>query len=490
MKHIKLFSLLLAVFMMLGLFSGCNEDYKDAFIYIDFDAVPTNLDPQLADSDEEFIVVRSIFDTLLRYDEDGKIVPSGAESFEKSGNTYTFKLRRDAKWTDGTPVTASDYLFAIKRALDPATKAPFANSLYSIVGAEDINSGKADMSALGVSASDDYTITIKLCKEDAEFEKVLTSAVTMPCNQQYFEACKGKYGLTLDTTPSNGSYYIRKWTTETKFLIRLAKNLEYTGTFEANSMRIYYTCGEEDPADMLTHDNTDLVYVSTEEYSSVADKGFKTVQIENISYSMFISNSIDPEIRKALMMSISADSYKNSLCETQSVSDTVYPGVLLDGSYLKITNFVKHDCEGAAAIYANKILSGTKFEGISIKHPSDETARRVASAIAGHWQQKLSCFINIEEDSLASIASSYYGNYYDIIILPFSAPTGTISAYNAKLGFASSDTASVSKTLYENYNCYPLFNSTTNIGVGSKIQNMDSAIHNGIIDASILIKQP
>jgi oligopeptide transport system substrate-binding protein len=490
MRYTKFLSLLLAVFMILGLFSGCNEDYKDAFIYIDFDTVPTNLDPQLADTDEEFIVVRSLFDTLLRYDADGKIVPSGAQTFEKSGNTYTFKLRTDAKWIDGTPVTAHDYLFAIKRAVDPATKAPFANSLYSIAGAEDINSGKADMSVLGASADDDYTLTIKLCKEDTEFEKVLTSAVMMPCNEEYFKACKGKYGLSLDTTPSNGSYYIRKWTRETKFLIRLAKNLEYKGPFEANSMRIYYTCGEEVPADMLGHDNTDLVYLSSEEFSAVADKGFETVKIENISYCLFISDSIDPVIRKALMQSVSSDSYKGVLETTQSPSDSVYPKVLLGDSYVKVTDYIKHDCEGAAALYNNQILSGVKFDGVTIKYPENETCRKVASSIAAHWQQKLSCFINIEEASQSSIATSYYGNYYDTIILPFSAPTGTVSDYNAKLGFESSDMNSISKTLYENYNCYPLFTSTTNIGVGSKIQNIGSAVHGGIIDASILIKQP
>ena len=490
MKLCKILSLLLSVFLICGLFSACNEDYKDAFIYIDFDTIPTNLDPQLADTDEEFIVVRSLFDTLLRYDADGNIVPSGAESYEKNNNVYTFKLRRDAKWNDGSKVTAHDYVFAFKRALDPATKAPFANSLYSVVGAEDINKNGADMSALGVTADDDYTLTIKLCRDDPEFDKVLTSAVTMPCNQQYFESCKGKYGLTLDTTPSNGSYYIRKWTTETKFLIRLAKNLDYTGPFEANSMRIYYTCGDEAAADMLAHDNTDLVYYSTEEYTSVTEGGFETINIENIAYSLFINNSIDPDIRKALMQSISADSYKDYLLGTQSPADSVYPGILLGNSYVKITDYVKHDCESAAKLYADKILEGVKFEGVTIKHPDDETSHKIATAIAGHWQQKLSCFINIEEASLSSIATSYYGNYYDIIILPFSAPTGTVSAYNAKLGFDSSDMSSVSKTLYENFNCYPLFHSFTGIGVGSKIQNMKSAVHNGIIDSSILIKQP
>ncbi len=490
MRFIKLLSLLLTVILMLMIVTACTSDYRDAYIYIDFDSTPTCLDPQLAYTDEELTVVRSIFDTLLRYDDsgNGNIWPSGAESFEKSGNTYTFKLDKNAKWTDGTPVTSADYLFAFKRAVDPETKAPFANSLFSIKGAEAINKGEAEMSELGVTAPDDYTLKIELQRDDPEFTEVLTTAITMPCNEKYFNNCKGKYGLTIETTPSNGSYYVRKWTTDVKFLIRLAKNLDYSGKYQANSMRVYFTCSDDEAFSMLEHDNTDLVFVSTEEYDTIKDGGFKTVKIVDTCYSLFISNSVDADIRKALLSTVTYDSFEDSLAQTQSVADIIYPDIIRVDSAPAARDFIKYDPKTAADLYSSKILSGYSMDGVSIKHPNDDISRQVAKDIAAHWQQKLSCFINIEEASIGSIAASYYGNYYDIIILPFSAPTGTVTAYHSKLGFDSYSTAEVSEALYKNYNCYPLFYSTANIGVGHKIQNIDSAVHGSVLDISMLIK--
>ncbi len=489
MRFTKMLSFLLMAVMLCSCLTSCGEDYKDAFIYIDFDSVPTNLDPQLADSDEELTVVRSLFDTLLRYDSEGNIVPSGAESYKKNGNTYIFKLKEDAKWVDGAKVTAADYVFAFRRAVDPETKAPFANSLFSIVNAEEINDGKAKLSTLGVTAIDDYTLKIELERADDEFERVLTTAITMPCNEKYFLNCKGKYGLTLDTTPSNGSYYIRKWTTETKFLIRLAKNLDFEGEFEANSMRIYFTCGDDDALPMLEHDNTDLVYVSTEEFDQVSSGGFEILTVEDSCYALFISKAVDKDIRQALLSSVSHDSFKSALSGTQRIAKTLYPDVLSVSGLSSVNDTIKYDPETAAGIYSGKVLDGVSLEGISITHPTDDVSRSVAKAIAAHWQQKLSCFINIEESSASSIAASYYGNYYDIIIIPFTAPTGTLSAYNSKLGFDLYDATAVSNSLYREYRCYPLFYSTTNIGSGYKIKNLSSSVHGGIIDVSMLIKE-
>ena len=289
MRFLRIISAILCVVLLCSSFAACGEDYKDAFIYIDFDAKPANLDPQLASSDEELTVVRSLFDTLLRYDRTGNIVCSGADAYTKEGNVYTFELNKNLKWVDGNYVTAQDYVFAFRRAVDPETKAPFANSLFSIVNAKEINSGNKSITELGVKAVDDYTLKIELQSADSEFEKVLTTAVTMPCNEEYFISCKGKYGLTLDTTPSCGSYYIRQWLTETKFLIRLAKNLDYTGEFEANSMRIYFTCGQDNAIDMLSLDNTDLAYISNDEYSDIAASGFKVVSVEDTCYTLFLS---------------------------------------------------------------------------------------------------------------------------------------------------------------------------------------------------------
>lgn len=488
MRFLRLISAILCAVLLCGTFVACGEDYKDAFIYIDFDGIPTNLDPQLADSTEELTVVRSLFDTLLRYDGDGNIVVSGADSYTKDGNTYTFKLKQDAKWVEGDSVTAHDYVFALRRAVDPKTKAPFANSLFSIVNAKAIYDGQMAVSGLGVTAVDDYTLKIELSAPDTEFEKVLTTAVTMPCNEEFFYSCKGKYGLTLDTTASCGSYYIRQWLTEYKFLIRLAKNLDFTGPFEANSMRIYYTNGDDDALTMLQLDNTDLAYISTYEHNDIVNDGFKVLSTEDTCYTVFISERMDAELRQAFLTSIDNNSFASNLLAVQKSADTLYPEVLSVIGAPKVTDYIKNDITSAAAIYNQKVLDELAPKDISIKYPKDSTAQAVARSLAVHWQQTLSCFMNIEETPLNTINDMFHSTYYDIIIIPFSAPSGMISAYNKKLGFAEASPLAVSEELFKNYRCYPLYFSSTSIASGVKIQNLDSALKGGILDVSVLIK--
>ena len=484
----RLLCTLLCIILLCLSFSGCGDNYKDAFIYIDFDTVPTNLDPQLADSDEELTVVRSLFDTLLRYDSSGKIICSGAKSYKKDGNSYTFELSTDVKWVDGDNVTAHDYVYAFKRAVSPDTKAPFANSLFSIVNAKEIYEGKKALSTLGVTAVDDYTLKIELAKEDAEFEKVLTTAVTMPCNEKYFIDTKGKYGLTKDTTPACGSYYIRQWLTESKFLIRLAKNLDYTGEFEANSMRIYFTCGKDDPLTMLSLDNTDLAYISNDEYEGILNEGFKILSVEDTCYALFLSNRMDEKLRGAFLSSVDTSTYSDDLSHTQRVAESLYPDALSTANSLKTGSIIKYDPISSAAVYKELELDGSIPKNITIKYVSDTSAEAVARSLAAHWQQTLSSFINIEQTSLGSIKDMFASGNYDIIILPFTSPTGTVSGYNQKLGFPDSSPLSVSEELFNNFRCYPLYFSSSNIAAGSKIQNLDSATQNGIVDVSILVK--
>lgn len=488
MRITKLLSLLLALVLLMSSVTACGDDYTDAYIYIDFDSKPSCLDPQLADTDEELTVVRSLFDTLLRYNEEGVLTPSAAETYNKNGNVYTFSLRNDAVWLDGTPVTAHDFVFAFRRAVDPDTRAPFANTLFAIENAENISNGKADTDILGVTAIDDLTLEIRLCRDDPEFEKVLTSAITMPCNQAFFEDCKGKYGLTIETTASNGSYYVRKWNTDIKFLIRLAKNLDYTGPFQARSMRIYYTCGEDDAFTMLDNDNTDLIYVSNEEYVGLPDAGFEVSLTENICYALFLSPKLDPDIRKALLTSVNAENVVSSIGPTQTPAATLYPNLLTANGVPDVSDYIKYDTESALSLYADKIKSGFELGNITLKYPSDTSCELVAKSIAGHWQQSLSCFINIEAVTAQSARTAYSYGTYDIIIVPFYSALGTTTAYNSDLGFNSYDAASISKELYTDYRCFPLFFSTTNIAAGYKIQNLKGCIHNGITDAALLIK--
>ena len=106
----------------------------------------------------------SALDELLVYDENGEIEYRGATSYEtnEDGTVWTFHLREDAKWSDGSPVTAEDYRNTIERSLDPASGNGYANDLFFIENAEAIYNGDAEMDTLGVETPDDNTLIFHL----------------------------------------------------------------------------------------------------------------------------------------------------------------------------------------------------------------------------------------------------------------------------------------------------------------------------------------
>src|SRR5260370_14806851 len=124
---------------------------------------PSTFDPQKTSTVIEADVLYDLFEGLLTYDGAGALVPGAAESWSVSadGLTYLFRLR-EAKWSNGDPVRASDFVFSFRRLLDPATGAECANLYYPLKNAEAVNKGKAPPGALGARSIDDRTLEITL----------------------------------------------------------------------------------------------------------------------------------------------------------------------------------------------------------------------------------------------------------------------------------------------------------------------------------------
>ena len=144
----------------------------------------------------------------------GEIYAGGAESWNvsKDGKTWTFKLRKNAKWSNGTPITSDDYLFGFKRALTPATGAQYANILYSIKNAKAFNKGKIkDFSKVGIKAQGKYCLVITLEKPVPYFEQLLTFAITYPVNKEFYEKHKENFALTTENLIYNGPFVLSRW---------------------------------------------------------------------------------------------------------------------------------------------------------------------------------------------------------------------------------------------------------------------------------------
>jgi oligopeptide transport system substrate-binding protein len=183
------------------------------FTYRLLDGLPT-LDPQLNEDVSGSDVIRDLFEGLLNQDAEGNLIPGVAESWEASeGNTvYTFKLRDDAKWSNGDPVTAGDFVYAWRRAADPETASPYAwyMDLMSIVNGSEVVAGEKEPSELGVEAVDDHTLKVTLTSPLPYFASMVTHATTFPTHQATIEE-HGDAWTRPENMVSNGAYKLTEW---------------------------------------------------------------------------------------------------------------------------------------------------------------------------------------------------------------------------------------------------------------------------------------
>jgi len=191
-------------------------------------AEPPSLDPGLATDTTSSNVLLNIMDPLVRLNPDTlEAVPSLAESWDVSsdGKTVTFHLRQDGKWTNGDPVTASDFVYSWKRTLSPELAADYAYQLYGIQGAQEYNACQKNCDALadkvGVSAPDDYTLVVKLTSPQPWFIQQASHHSFLAVNQAAVEQFGDKW-----TEPQNivtdGPFKLAKWEHDAE--IDLVKN--------------------------------------------------------------------------------------------------------------------------------------------------------------------------------------------------------------------------------------------------------------------------
>ena len=193
--------------------AGCREKTDPIYeqtIQYNLESEPSSLDPQIADDQSAQIVIMSLFEGLTRIGPDGEAQPGVAERWEHNGDytAFTFYLREDACWTDEdeTPVTAADFVFAFRRALNPGTGSDLGRTLTCIANGQQVLDGQADPSELGVTALDSKTLKIDLAYSYEDFPKLMASSAAMPCNEKFFTESQGQYGLEAGTTLGNGPY--------------------------------------------------------------------------------------------------------------------------------------------------------------------------------------------------------------------------------------------------------------------------------------------
>lgn len=228
----KIVCVLLCCMMIVSLFSGCSDGGDNINFIYPFSANVKSYDPQVAGTADEFLIIENTFEGLIRIDDDGTVKKGVADKWAVSADklTYTFNLKKGMKWDIKTDkndkgeykderlamlkrefnpdITANDFVFALKRAVMPETSCPLFANIAAIKNAEAIHNGEMELETLGVKAVDNYTLVITLERPDEGFMQALTTAPAMPCNEEFFNATNGRYGLATKYTLFNGQFYL------------------------------------------------------------------------------------------------------------------------------------------------------------------------------------------------------------------------------------------------------------------------------------------
>ena len=222
-------AVLAAVLWVLALWNegGAGEaaDAETRTVTLTLSQEPPQLDSTRGTDQVSFRILGHVMEGLLRYDASGRLAPGVAERWDVRDEGATFHLRADAKWSNGAPVTAQDFVFGWRKVLEPANASQYAFILYGIKNAEAVNRGEMPLEAVGVRAVDSRTLEVEFARPVPFFDKLTAFATYNPINEAFYDATAGRYGADADELLYNGPFVIASWVHGAS--LRLEKNANY-----------------------------------------------------------------------------------------------------------------------------------------------------------------------------------------------------------------------------------------------------------------------
>ena len=376
----------------------------------------------------------SALDELLTFDEDGEIDYRAAESYEvnEDSTEWTFHLREDARWSDGTPVMAADFLNTITRALNPESGSGYANYLFPIENAEAIYNGEAEADSLGVETPDDHTLIFHLTEPCVYFLDLLRLPVYTPSCAEYADSAESGWDRDPGTSLANGPFCLEEYVPDQYFI--LEKNEYYWNADEINLDRITYRFFDDTQA-MANAYEAGEVDVATSLSSTVMEmyEGQEDLFVTDLIATRYIYMNLNVEplgdvrVREAVNLAIN----REDLC-TIVGSDTE-PAYNLVAKYMKDRNTGGYFVDEAEQPFeenverARELLAeagypdGEGFPELTYKYPTLEMDSVTAQVIQEQLKNNLGITIRLEAQELQANYSSRHAGDFDLCRMNWTA---------------------------------------------------------------------
>lgn len=459
MKTKRIFALALVfclVFTLAACGGGAKEEQSEFEMSICVASEPQTIDPALNSSVDGAIMIQHVFEGLMKWVDDGNgngvLAEGQAESYTVSDDNlvYTFKLRKDAAWSDGQPVTANDFVYAWQRLVTPATAADYSYMIDMVVNANEIMAGEKDPSELGIKALDDSTIEVTLHTPTPYFLEVCAFPAAYPVRQDMIE--KGGDQWTFDTATyiGNGPYVMTEW--EHNSYIRMAKNDKYYDYENLGPATIKFALMDDDNAKLAAFKSGELLFNEqppVDEIPGLLESGELKVADYIGTYYVCFNNSLEPfdnvKVREAFSLVIDRNYITSQISGTGEVPaggyvpngiyDVAGPGSddfrTVGGDYYSVDAAeYQANCEKARELLAEAgYPNGEGFPIVDYLYNTADNHRAIGEALQKMWQDELGVTVTLTNQDWGVFLETRKNGDYSI------ARNGWIADYNDPVSF-------------------------------------------------------
>lgn len=418
---------------------------------------PQSLDPQYASDPASNTVIKNMYSGLMKTDRSGNVSCCNALSYKFSddGLSCDFVLRNDNYWfidenhndiaDEGEyfPVTADDYVFAFRRILDPKMQSPYAQDFSFIKGAGAIMSGTASPETAGVRAIDEYSLRIELEYPCAEFLNMLATTAASPCNKEFFESTKGRYGLDDKSVMSNGAFYMRQWFYDPygvhNILYMRRSDINVREDYPVIPAYLSFTIQrtEDDIRSLFKDEDIDCFTTLSNSYSS---KKYSVNASEAITLGIIFNKNdryfSNQNMRRAIALSIDREELSGSIGSDADVAyGIIPPAVCVAGrSYRELspeTQFGMLNKKAAVEAFtqAKTELNIGSADGVKILVCADTVNSGYIHQLSQSIQENLGIYIGIEDVTAEDFESRIASGDYSLALYPVYGSSPSASSY-------------------------------------------------------------
>ena len=402
-----------------------------------------SLDPHKIEGVPESNVSRDLFEGLLVSDVEGHPSAGVAEKWEnKDFKVWTFHLRKDAKWSDGSPVTAHDFVYSWQRLADPKTASPYASYLQygHIANIDDIIAGKKPTSDLGVKAIDDNTFEVTLSEPVPYFYKLLVHPSVSPVPKTVVEKFGDKWTQPANIV-TNGAYKLKDWVVNERIVLERNTNYWDNAKTVINQVTYLPISSEVTDVNRYRSGEIDMTYnnMPIELFQKLKQEIPKEVHVDPYlcTYYYEINNQkapfTDVRVRTALKLALDRDIIVNKVKNQGDLPAYSYTPPYTDGAKLVEPEWFKWSQDKRNA-EAKKLLAEAGYTAdkpltFNLLYNTSDLHKKLAIAVASIWKKNLGVDVKLENQEWKTFLDSRHQGTFDV------ARAGWCADYNEPTSF-------------------------------------------------------